>query len=153
MLNAGQWYISVMNIHWFTFNLNLEGNLGDSIKACTRIRNCEIWWGTHFMNHFNLVCNNSASLVMASQGGNHKPGIWKNFIKRNMSFIFWSEGQRVDMKEKKNLRETSPQKGEEIEHVWAEIRACSVWHILKLMSIITFKTVEILKYIWCYISK
>lgn len=109
MLNAGQWYISVMNwnIHWFTFGLNLEVNLGDSIKACTRLKNCELWWGTHFVNHFNLVCNNSASLVMASHGGNHKPGIWKNFMERNMILIFWPEGQRVERKEKKSLGDFS----------------------------------------------
>lgn len=54
------------------------------------------------MNHFNLVYNNSASVVMVSQGGNHKPGIWKNFMERNMILIFCPEGQRVERKEEKS---------------------------------------------------
>lgn len=80
----------------FAFNMNSDGNFGASVRACTCVRNCEILWEAHFLVHFNLVCHNSASLVMASQGGSHKPGAGKNYRVRNMSLIFWPKGQRVD---------------------------------------------------------
>lgn len=85
------------NIPWFTFNLNFNGNFSESIRVCTYIRNCEILWETHFQVYFNLVYNSSASLVIASQGGSYKPGAWKNYREWNMSFIFWPEGQRVNL--------------------------------------------------------
>ena len=96
--------IHLPNVNWslpcFTFNLNPDGNFGDSIRACTCVRNCEILWETHFLVHFNLVYNNSALLVMASQGGSHKPAAWGNYRDRNISLVFWPEGQSVDLKGK-----------------------------------------------------
>ena len=62
------------------------------------MRNCEMW-ETYFLVHLNLVyiSNNSTSLVIASQDECLKPVARKNYRERNMSLIYWPEGQKVDL--------------------------------------------------------
>lgn len=116
------------SIPWFTFNLNSDGNFGDSIRACTCVRNCEILWETHFLVHFNLVYNNSASAVMALKAeavnvaheritGREK---WASFS--DLRVREWTGGKsQEDFYLEGKLRAQSVHgKG---------IRACSIWHI------------------------